>query len=114
MITMMFFLIFVVCIQFITIIALYADKMIMMYEEGDIDMDMLKMNNKVYDMLKWVAIVALPALSTFIVVVGKIWGWGDIAGMVAQTITAVAVLLGALLGISHIQYKNGVDDHANS
>ena len=65
------------------------------------------MSNKVYDILKWIAIVALPALSTFIVVLGKIWGWGDIAPMIAQTITAVAVLLGALLGISTIQYNKG-------
>lgn len=64
-------------------------------------------SNKIFDILKWIAIVALPALSTFIVVLGKIWNWGDIAPMVAQTITAVAVLLGALLGISTIQYKKG-------
>lgn len=62
-------------------------------------------SNKIFDILKWIAIVALPALSTFIVVLGKIWGWGDIAPMVAQTITAIAVLLGALLGISTIQYN---------
>lgn len=61
--------------------------------------------DKIFDILKWIAIVALPALSTFIVVLGKIWNWGDIAPMVAQTITAVAVLLGALLGISTIQYN---------
>lgn len=61
--------------------------------------------DKAYDVLKWIAIVALPAISTFIVVIGRIWGWGDIATMVAQTITAVAVLLGALLGISAIHYK---------
>ena len=69
----------------------------------------MKLNDKVYDILKWVAIVALPALSTFILVLGKIWNWGDIAPMVAETITAVAVLLGALLGISTIQYKKGSD-----
>ena len=63
------------------------------------------LNNKLFDILKWISIVALPALSTFIVVLGKIWNWGDIAPMVAQTITAVAVLLGALLGISTIQYN---------
>ena len=61
--------------------------------------------DKIFDILKWISIVALPALSTFIVVLGKIWEWGDIAPMVAQTITAVAVLLGALLGISTIQYN---------
>lgn len=61
--------------------------------------------NKIYDALKWVAIVALPAISTFIVVIGRIWNWGEIAGMIAQTITAIAVLLGALLGISAIKYN---------
>ena len=65
------------------------------------------LSNRIFDVLKWISIVALPALSTFIVVLGKIWNWGDIAPMVAQTITAVAVLLGALLGISTIQYNKG-------
>lgn len=62
-------------------------------------------NNKVYDILKWVAIVALPAVATFIAIISKIWGWADLGIMISQTITAVAVLLGALLGISAIQYK---------
>ena len=68
------------------------------------------MSNKVYDILKWVAIVALPALSTFIVVIGKIWGFGDISVNIAETITAVATLLGALLGISHIKYNKELAD----
>ena len=67
------------------------------------------LNDKWYDILKWVAIVCLPALSTFIVVLSKIWGWADLGTMIAQTITAVAVLLGALLGVSSIQYKKGQD-----
>ena len=70
--------------------------------KGDVTM----LNDKVYDILKWVAMIALPALSTFIVVISKIWGWADMGSMIAQTITAVAVLLGALLGISTIHYKN--------
>ena len=68
------------------------------------------LNDKWYDILKWIAIVALPALSTFIVVIGKIWGWGDVSVMIAQTITAIATLLGALLGISTIQYNKGADN----
>lgn len=70
----------------------------------------MKLNDKVYDILKWIAIVCLPALSTFIVVIGKIWGWGDVALMIAQTVTAIATLLGALLGISTIQYKKESED----
>ena len=64
-------------------------------------------SSKVYDWCKWISIVCLPALSTFIVCLGKIWNWGDVANAVAQSITAFAVLLGALLGISSIQYKKG-------
>lgn len=64
------------------------------------------LNDKWYDILKWTAIIALPALSTFIVVISKIWGWAEMGSMIAQTITAVAVLLGTLLGISSFSYKN--------
>ena len=69
-------------------------------------------NDKDYDVLKWVAIVCLPALSVFVSVISKIWGWADLGSMIAQTITAVAVLLGALLGVSAIQYKKGSEDKA--
>ena len=62
--------------------------------------------DKLYDWLKWISIVCLPALSTFVVVLGRIWQWGDVAVNVAQSITAVAVLLGALLGVSAIGYKS--------
>ena len=67
----------------------------------------MKLSDKVYDILTWIAIVCLPALSTFIVVISKIWGWADMGSMIAQTITAIGVLLGALLGISSIQYRKG-------
>lgn len=67
-----------------------------------------------YDILKWVAIIALPALSTFIVVISKIWGWADLGSMIAQTITAVAVLLGALLGVSSVNYQRGGKDDTDT
>lgn len=67
------------------------------------------LSNKWFDILKWCSIVALPALSTFIVVISKIWGWADLGTNIAQTITAVAVLLGALLGISSIHYSKGAE-----
>lgn len=70
----------------------------------------MQLPNRWYDILKWVAIIALPAISTFIVVVSKIWGWAELGGMIAQTITAVAVLLGALLGVSSMNYKGDEND----
>lgn len=61
--------------------------------------------DKVFDVLKWVAIVCLPALSVFVLCISKIWGWADLGTLISETITAVAVLLGTLLGVSAIQYK---------
>lgn len=64
----------------------------------------MKLNNGLYFWLKWLTIIVLPALSTFIVVISKIWGWSDIGTMVAQTITAVATFLGTILCISNYNY----------
>lgn len=65
--------------------------------------------DKVYDVLKWIAIVALPALATFISIISKIWGWPDLGVSISQTITAIGVLVGALLGISAISYKGDAE-----
>ena len=70
---------------------------------------MMKMNDTLYNWLKWTAIICLPALSSFIVVISRIWGWADLGSMIAQTITAVAVLLGALLGISSLNYNKDAE-----
>lgn len=70
----------------------------------------MQLPNKVFDWLKWTAIICLPALSTFIVVISKIWNWADLGSMIAQTITAIAVLLGALLGVSSVNYKGDESD----
>ena len=67
-------------------------------------------SSKLYDWLKWISVICLPAVSSFIVIISKIWGWADLGSMIAQTVTAVGALLGALLGISHIQYKNSTEN----
>ena len=75
--------------------------------KGDDSMNKPLIPDKWYQWLKWIAIVALPAISTFIVCISRIWGWADLGSMIAQTITCIGVLLGALLGISTIQYNKG-------
>lgn len=66
----------------------------------------MKMSNRLYDCLKWIAILFLPALATLVAVVFKIWDL-PYGPEIAATITAVATFLGAVLGVSHIQYKKG-------
>ena len=66
----------------------------------------MKLPDKIYDVLKWVTMIVLPALATAYVGLAAIWGW-PFADEVAKTATAVCTLLGALLGISSAQYYKG-------
>lgn len=73
---------------------------------------MFRMSDKVYDVLKWIAQILLPALGTLYFGLSKIWGSGvfPYPAEVVGTITAVDAFLGALLGISTMQYHNDTDE----
>lgn len=64
----------------------------------------MKLQNRTYDILKWIALVCLPALQVFWLTIGKIW---DLSYTVeiGATIGAVALLLGTLLGVSTVNYR---------
>lgn len=64
----------------------------------------MKMSNKLYDVLKFVAQILLPAVGTLYFALAQIWGL-PYAEQIVGTITAVDAFLGALLGISTMQYK---------
>lgn len=61
-------------------------------------------SNKVYNVLKWVCLVCLPALSAFYIGLGQFWNI-PYPSQISGTIMLVDALLGALLGISSIQYS---------
>ena len=65
------------------------------------------MSNKMYDALKWIAMVALPAIGTLYFALASIWGF-PYAEEIGGTITAVVTCLGVLLGISSAQYNKKV------
>ena len=62
------------------------------------------LNNKIYDALKWIVMVVIPALTTAYVGLSGVWGW-PYAEEVAKTSAVICTLLGALLGISTAQYN---------
>ena len=64
----------------------------------------MKMSNKVYDVLKYIAQIVLPAMGTLYFALAKIWGFPYGAEIVG-TISAVDAFLGALLKISTDQYN---------
>ena len=62
------------------------------------------LNNKTYDILKWVALVLLPALGTLYFALAGIWGF-PYGEQIVGTITAIDTFLGVILGISTVQYN---------
>ena len=69
----------------------------------------MKLSNKMYDVLKWIALILLPALGTFYFALAGIWDF-PYSEQVVGTITAVDTLLGALLGISSASYNKDQED----
>ena len=64
----------------------------------------MQLNSKVYDILKWITMIVLPALATAYVGLSAIWGW-PFAEEIAKTSAVICAFLGTLLGISNLQYK---------
>lgn len=63
----------------------------------------MKISNKVYDILKWIAQYLLPALGTLYFALSTIWGF-PYGEQVVGTITAIDAFLGAILGLSSATY----------
>ena len=67
------------------------------------------LSNKMYDALKWIVMIAIPALTTAYVGLAAIWDW-PCPDAVAKTSAIVCTLLGALLGISTAEYNKKPPD----
>ena len=63
----------------------------------------MKLSNKTYDVLKWIAQYLLPAAGTLYFAVAGIWGlpYGE---QIVGTITAIDTFLGVILGVSATTY----------
>lgn len=67
------------------------------------------MSNRLYDCLKWIDIIVLPALGTAYAGLAQIWGF-PYPEEITGTIMVVCTLLGALLGISSSTYYKGLGE----
>lgn len=65
---------------------------------------MFKMSNKVYDVLKEIALTILPALAVFYTACSKIWGL-PYGAEIPATIMAIDTFLGVCLHISNSEYR---------
>ena len=74
----------------------------------------MKFTSRTYDILKYVALIALPAIQVFWLTIGKIWDI-EYTVEIGATIGAVALLLGTLLGVSTNNYlADKVQDNFNA
>ena len=69
----------------------------------------MKLSNHIYDILKYVAMVVLPAIGTLYFALASIWGF-PYGQEIVGTITAIDTFLGALLQISTTSWRKKVDD----
>lgn len=70
------------------------------------------MSNRVYNFLKWIAMIVLPACATLYLGLSNVWGlpYGE---EVSTTITLINTFLGTVLMISTNQYNKRVDTNEN-
>ena len=69
----------------------------------------MKLSNKWYDILKWIAQILLPSLGTLYFALATIWDF-PYAEQIVGTITAIDTFLGVLLGISTKNYYKDLND----
>jgi hypothetical protein len=62
------------------------------------------MSNRTYDILKWIATVVLPAITTLWLTIGHIWSI-PYTEAIGATLAAVTTCVAALLGISSVKYQ---------
>lgn len=70
----------------------------------------MNISNRTYDILKWVALVVIPAAATLVLTVGKIWGL-PYYDNIGATISAVGLFIAAIIGVSTKNfYEDAYDD----
>lgn len=66
------------------------------------------MTNRLYDILKWISVIVVPALVLLINTLGQIWGWQHTTE-ISATVSAIGVFIGAVIQISSNKYKKSQD-----
>lgn len=72
----------------------------------------MKISNRTYDTIKWIALIVLPALNVLILTLGKIWGLPYFSE-IGASIAAFGVFLAAIIKTSSDNYSEGevIENH---
>lgn len=64
----------------------------------------MRMSDKLYDVLKWVLLIVVPAFITLFSFLATAWKWDIPTEAITGTITAIATFVGVCIGISTKNY----------
>ena len=73
----------------------------------------MKLNDKVYDVLKWIALILIPAVGALYFGLARIWGF-PYGEEIVGTLTLIVTFLGTILGISTAKYNKEANNVKNS
>jgi hypothetical protein len=62
----------------------------------------MKLPDKLYEILRWLTWIVLPAISTLIASLNAIWCWGLPIDAILHTFVAVETFIGIVLGLAKI------------
>lgn len=62
--------------------------------------------NKVYEILRWVTWIVLPAIATLISALNDAWAWNLPIENILKTFSAIEVFIGVILGLAKYTYDN--------
>ena len=68
----------------------------------------MKITNKVYDIIKWIVVIVIPAVITLYSTLGNIWGFPYVIE-ITGTLAAIDVFLGVIMKISGVSYNKQLD-----
>lgn len=64
----------------------------------------MKLPEKLYEIMRWLTWIVLPAIATLIAALNAAWGWNLPIDAILSTFAAVETFIGVVLGIAKISY----------
>lgn len=68
---------------------------------------MFEIDDRLYDILKWIITIVLPAVETLWLGLGKVWGF-PLVTEVGTTIALITAFLGTIFMISSVSYNKPI------
>ena len=69
----------------------------------------MKLPTKLYEIMRWLTWIVLPAIATLISALNAAWNWGLPIDAILSTFVAIETFIGVVLGIAKVTYDGSSD-----